>query len=116
MAKLGQDKLTDTRAQAQNALLARGIGRILEPAAAVIVGPEQAVGADMLVWRELGKGALELLLREVQGVVVDVLGGVLESLQQEVNLSEVARQTDTVSGDLGTGVDIEVFLTHCRAR
>ena len=83
-------RLTNTGSKAQNALLARGDRRVLEPDLAVVVGAEQAVGADVSVPGQLCQGALELLLREVESVVVDTLGGVFEGLQEEVHFSEVS--------------------------
>ncbi len=85
-----RSRLTNAGPEAQDTLLARGNGRVLKPDLAVVVGAEQAMGADVSVPGQLCQGALELLLREVEGVVVDVLGGVLEGLQEEVHLSEVS--------------------------
>lgn len=48
------------------------------------------MGADVLVRGKLGKGALQLLLGEIQCVVVDVFGGILECLQKEVYFPKVA--------------------------
>jgi hypothetical protein len=39
------------------------------------------VGADVFVRRELGEGALQLLLGQVESVVVDLLTRILESLK-----------------------------------
>jgi len=46
----------------------------------------------VLVWRELGKGALQLLFREVEGVVVNLLSCILKGLEQQVDLSEIPKR------------------------
>lgn len=46
----------------------------------------------MRVARQLGQCALELLAGEVEGVVLDALGGLLEGAEEQVDLAEVARR------------------------
>lgn len=83
-------KLTNARAEAQDALLTGRNDRVLQPAAAVIVGTEQAVRADILVLRQLGQRTLKFGLGEVQSEIVDLFGGILEGLEKQVHLAEVA--------------------------
>jgi len=47
------------------------------------------MSSDMPVGGKLGERPFELLPREVKGVVVDALARILESLQQQVDLSEI---------------------------
>ena len=45
--------------------------------------------SDVPVGGKLGKGAFQLLLRKIQGVVIDTLSRILESLEQQVHLAEI---------------------------
>lgn len=44
----------------------------------------------MVVSRKLGKGPLELLPGQIQSVVIDVFPSSLDSLKQQVHLSQIA--------------------------
>jgi hypothetical protein len=65
------------------------VANVLEPLSPVIVRAEEAVAGDMLELGQLGKGALQLVAGEVEGVVVDGLGGTLEGLEEKTDLPEV---------------------------
>ena len=96
--RLVQGEVGDTGAQCEDSLLAMDNGGCLEPLAAIVVGAEQAKAADMLVARQLGKSAFEFLARQVEGVVLDVLVGLFEGLQDQVHLPEVSGKRENVSG------------------
>jgi len=81
---------TDTRPQSQDALLSLQVRRLLQPFPAIVVRAQQAVALDVAVGRKLAKGALELLLGQVQSVVVNGLAAVLEGLEQEIDLAKVS--------------------------
>lgn len=88
--------LTDAGAQAHDAFaLGRHVG-LLKPLAPIIVGAEQAVGADVAVGRNLAQSAVELLLAQVQGIVVDLLAGRLESLQEQPDLSQIPEAVSAI--------------------
>jgi hypothetical protein len=86
---LGRSKLTNARAEAQDALLPRGVRWLLEPLSSVIVRPEQAVSPNVLVCRKLAECALKFLQGEVQGVVVNLLARFLKLLQEQIHLPEI---------------------------
>lgn len=50
---------------------------------------------------DVGQGALELPLRQVEGVVVDGLGLVFKGLQQEADLAQVALSREARGGSGG---------------
>ena len=52
-----------------------------KPVAAIIVGAEKPVARNVFEMRDLGEGSVQLLLRKVESVVVDVFAGVLEGLE-----------------------------------
>lgn len=80
-------RLTDARAQVEDAL--GPVADVLQPLPPVIVGAEEAVAGDVLEFGQLGEGALQLVAGEVEGVVVDLLGGAFEGLEEEADLAEV---------------------------
>lgn len=61
-----------------------------KPVLAIVVGAEEAAVGDMLERRELRKGAGEFVAGQVEGVVIYILPGVFEGLEQEVDLAQVA--------------------------
>lgn len=97
-------EIADARAQSQDALLTVKNSRRLEPLAAIVIGAEQTEAADVLVMRQLGQRALELLKGQVEGVVLDALSGLFESLEKQVDLAEVATAELNDHGVLGDAV------------
>lgn len=67
---------------------------LLEPRGPVFVGPMEAVAGDVLESRDLGQGALQLLEREVEGVVLDGLALGLEGLEENADLAKIAMFRD----------------------
>lgn len=47
------------------------------------------MGADMAVGRNLAQGAVELLLAQVQGVVINLLAGRFDGVEEKPNLSQI---------------------------
>lgn len=83
-------EVADARAQAKHALWHFGeLGR-LQPLRTVVVRAMQSPDLDILITlRNSCNGPLELPAIEIEGVVVDVLPGVLQRLQYDVDLAEV---------------------------
>jgi hypothetical protein len=63
------------------------VGRLLQPCAPVIVGPKQAMAADMLVLGQLSKRALKLMPGKVESIVLDVLLSLFQSSQEKIDFA-----------------------------
>lgn len=56
------------------------------------------MAADVLVRGKLGQGSFQLCPREVQRIVVYPLLGILQCLEQQVDLAEIARRVNSARG------------------
>ena len=93
----------------------------LQPLHPVIIRPQEPVGGDVPELGELGQGALQLVAGQVEGVVVDLLAGVFEGLEEEADLPEVPLEALRIRVRCSRGVtriDGESVgrLTHCLVR
>jgi len=83
-------KRTDSRAHVHYALAPLLDALAAHPELAVVVSAPESMAPDMFVGGQLGDGALELLERQVEGVVLDILASLLESLEQDVDLAQIS--------------------------
>lgn len=83
--------ITNARPKGHDALRPRGITSVADPRQSIVVRPQQPMTHHML---ELGHGAqsaLELPLRQVQGVVVDGFARGFEGVEEDAYFAQVSK-------------------------
>ena len=76
----GSRRHTNARTKAEDALGALDPPRALQPLPPIVVRPQETAAGNVPEPRHLRKRPLQLLPRQIQGEVLDLLAGVLEGL------------------------------------
>ena len=114
-SKLGA-AITNARPERHNTLGPRGIAPRADPLEAIVVRPQQAMANHMLELRHRAQRALELSLRQIQGVVMDRLARRVEGVQEDAHFAQVSAGGVSMCVHPSLSCEIYEERTHCRAR
>jgi len=74
----------------QNALWSCKDRWLLQPLTTVVISAQEPVAAHVFESGNLSKGALQFLGRQIESVVLDLLAGIFQCLQQQTYFAEIA--------------------------